>query len=87
MNVCAGYTNHFVLCPTHQLLISRDNSFGGLPHAGRPDLDPQHSDSASDDDVGAELAKRKPREGRAAVSHDCTDSDSLESDDLVEESQ
>ena len=59
--------------------------FGGLSEPVRPDLESEQSDSADEDGAGLRLAKRKPRQEKADVSHDCTDSDSLEADNLAEE--
>ncbi len=55
--------------------------FGGLPEAGRPDLDPDHSDNDSDVEVG----KRKSSRRKAGAAQDCTDSDSSARGNLLEE--
>jgi hypothetical protein len=60
--------------------------FGGLSEPARPDLESEQSDSPDEDGVGLRLAKRKPRQEKADVSHDCTDSDSLQADNLAEKS-
>ena len=59
--------------------------FGGLPEAGRPDLDPDHSDHASDEDVGDGGTKRKSNRRKAGAAKDCTDSDSSEGNNLMGE--
>ena len=48
-------------------------------------MGPEQSDSTDEDGAGLRLAKLKPRQETADVSHDCTDSDSLEADNLAEE--
>ena len=59
--------------------------FAGLPDAGRPDLDPDHSDHASDEEVGDGGTKRKSNRRKAGAAKDCTDSDSSEGNNLMGE--
>ena len=72
-----------VLASVRALYFLHRIRFGGLPYAGRPGLESEHSDSADEDDMDRTLAKRLPCRDKAGVSHDCTDSDSPDADNLA----
>ena len=72
-----------VLASVRALYFLHRIRFGGLPYAERPGLESEHSDSADEDDMDRMPAKRLPCRDKAGVSHDCTDSDSPDADNLA----
>ena len=59
--------------------------FGGLAELQRSELDSEHSDADSSDNVKGVGAKRKPRRREAEDAQNYTDSDSSAADDLMEQ--
>ena len=59
--------------------------FGGLPETCLPHLDPEQSDTASDNVKGDESSKKKSRRSKAEAVQDYTDSESSAGDILKEE--